>query len=59
MDKKHQGEFSTAIMCKFMKVSRSSYYEWLTNPRCNRDKADNELVCKIKIIFQDGRRNNK
>ena len=40
-----------------MKVSRSGYYEWLSNTGCNRDKEDNELTCKIKIIFQEGRKN--
>jgi putative transposase len=40
-----------------MKVSRSGYYEWLTNPGCDRDKADTELTCKIKAIFQEGRGN--
>ena len=44
-------------MCKFMKVSRSSYYEWLTKPEGNRDKEDKELTCKIKLIFQEGRSN--
>ncbi len=44
-------------MCKFMKVSRSGYYEWLTNPGCNRDKEDYELTCSIKVIFQEGRGN--
>ena len=44
-------------MCKFMKVSRSGYYEWLTKLECNRDRADNELTCKIKAIFQEGRGN--
>lgn len=44
-------------MCKFMTVSRSGYYEWLTNPGCNRDKEDKELICKIKYIFQGGRSN--
>ena len=44
-------------MCKFMKVSRSGYYEWLTNPRCNRDKQDKELTSIIKVIFEEGRGN--
>ena len=44
-------------MCRFMKVSRSSYYEWLTNPQCNRGKEDKELTSKIKLIFQEGRSN--
>jgi putative transposase len=44
-------------MCKFMKVSRSGYYEWLTNPGCNRDKQDKGLTCIIKAIFEEGRGN--
>lgn len=44
-------------MCRFMKVSRSGYYEWLNNPECNRDKADNDLSRRIHSIFQEGRSN--
>lgn len=44
-------------MCKFMKVSRSGYYEWLTKPGCNKDKQDKELSSIIKIIFEEGRGN--
>ena len=42
-------------MCKFMNVSRSSYYEWLKNPGCDRVKQDKELIEMIKLIFQKGR----
>lgn len=42
-------------MCKFMKVSRSCYYEWLTNPGCGRGQEDKELAEMIKAIFQEGR----
>ena len=44
-------------MCKFMKVSRSGYYEWVTNSGCNRDKQDKELTSRIKSIFEGGRSN--
>jgi len=44
-------------MCKFMKVSRSGYYEWLTALECNRDKENKELTSKVKAIFQEGRSN--
>lgn len=40
-----------------MKVSRSSYYEWLSNPGCDRAKQDNELLVLIKRIFEEGRGN--
>jgi len=39
-------------MCKFMKVSRSGYYEWLTKPGCNRDKQDKELTSIIKLSLK-------
>ena len=42
-------------MCTLMKVSRSSYYEWLSHPTYNRVKQDEELTGMIKIIFQEGR----
>lgn len=44
-------------MCRFMKVSRSSYYEWLNNPDCDRANKDNELLIMIKEIFAEGRGN--
>lgn len=44
-------------MCRFTKVSRSGYYEWLTNPGCNRDKQNKELTSIIKVIFEEGRGN--
>lgn len=42
-------------MCKFMKVSRSCYYQWLDNPESIRDTEDNYLIEKIKSIFQISR----
>ncbi len=44
-------------MCKFMKVSRNGYYEWLNNLGCNRVKEGNELTNRIEIIFKEGRGN--
>ena len=35
-------------MCKFMKVSCNSYYEWLNNPGCNSGQKDQELILMIK-----------
>jgi transposase InsO family protein len=40
-----------------MKISRSSYYEWLTNPGCNRTNKDQELMLMIKKFFEEGRGN--
>nr|WP_266105349.1 IS3 family transposase [Rickettsia peacockii] len=55
--KENEGNFSIAVMCKFMKVSRSGYYEWFNNPGCNRVQEDNELTNRIEIIFKEGRGN--
>jgi putative transposase len=44
-------------MCRFMKVSRSSYYEWLNNPGSLREKQDEMLIELIKPIFRQGRGN--
>ena len=44
-------------MCKFVKVSRSGYYEWLNKLECSRDKEDKYLTCKINDIFIEGRGN--
>jgi transposase InsO family protein len=44
-------------MCLVIKVSRSSYYEWLNYPECSRVKQDQELILLIKVIFKEGRGN--
>jgi putative transposase len=43
-------------MCKFMEVSRSSYYEWLSRAESSRSEQDKLLTAKIKAVFQEGRR---
>jgi putative transposase len=44
-------------MCRVIQVSRSAYYQWLTNQVCNRDKQDRKLTSMIKVIFEEGRGN--
>jgi len=39
-----------------MKVSRSSYYEWLSAPENIRAKQDEDLAVMVKIIFSEGRK---
>jgi len=43
-------------MCKLMKVSRSSYYEWLSAPENIRAKQDEEIAVMVKNIFSEGRK---
>jgi putative transposase len=42
-------------MCKYMSLSRSGYYEWLQNPKCDRIKEDEEITKMIKQVFEEGR----
>lgn len=42
-------------MCHFLKISRSSYYEWLNPSTGNREKEDEELTVTIKQIFHENR----
>lgn len=53
--KNNQSEFPISVMCKFMKVSRSGYYEWLNNPESKKEQEDKYLTEKIKLIFQVSR----
>jgi hypothetical protein len=41
-------------MCRVIGVSRSSYYQWLNHPDCNRVRQDRELILLIKDIFVEG-----
>lgn len=42
-------------MCYFLRVSRSSYYQWLNPSRTDREKEDKELTEVIKQIFVESR----
>jgi hypothetical protein len=42
----HVKEYTVERMCRVMKVSRSSYYNWLKNPVCKR-KIENEMFSNL------------
>jgi len=48
--------FNVTVMCKVLKVDRSSYYHWVKGGSCVK-KVDKELNELIKIIFMQGRQN--
>jgi hypothetical protein len=50
--KQHESEFSVKSMCRFMSVSRSSYYAWLKRPQTAIEKDDVELVEVLKDLVQ-------
>ena len=43
-------------MCYFLRVSRSSYYEWLNPSNIDRKKEDQELTDMIKQILAESRK---
>lgn len=40
-------------MCKVLKVSRSSYYDWLNRPESSRKQDDKKLLIDIRRIHKD------
>ena len=55
--KKHQGEFDISAMCEVLKVSRSSYYDWVKvslQPH-SKQAEDKELAERVKAVFIEGR----
>lgn len=50
--KDHRYEFSVALMCELLRVSRSGFYAWNTRKPSNRQQANTMLDSKIKFIFE-------
>nr|WP_235868139.1 IS3 family transposase [Paremcibacter congregatus] len=51
----HKPDYPTSVLCRFMKVSRSSYYHWLEVPIGQRAQQDQVLTKDIKDIFKSSR----
>lgn len=51
--RQHQNEFSISLMCKLLKVARSSYYAYSkrSNEPSKQAKANELLLEKIKVLF--------
>ena len=49
----HNGMFSVTIMCKVLKVSRSSYYDWVKTQINSYCKANQLLDVHIKAIYHE------
>jgi len=54
--KEHSKEFQISVMCKVLKVDKSSYYHWIKTG-CAVKKVDEKLNELIEIIFVQGRQN--
>lgn len=53
---KHSNEFPVAVLCRFMAISRSRYYDWLNAPKTEREKENEQLLAILTALFQKGRR---
>jgi len=49
----HSSEFSVEEMSKFLKISRSGYYDWLSRPMSNNEKENSDLLIVIEQVFKD------
>ena len=48
--------FPVLIMCRVLKVSRSSYYSWINRTETNRELRNKKLIFLIKTIWKDSRK---
>lgn len=44
----HQAEFSISLMCRVLKIARSGYYKWLSQPSSHRDQVNAALTEAIR-----------
>lgn len=52
---KQRQEYPISLMCKYMKVSRSSYYDWLVKEESSGAKEDDKLRRLVREAFLLGR----
>ena len=48
---KHRGIWPAEWMCGALGVSRGGFYAWLTRPRSQRSRSDEELGAKVRASF--------
>jgi len=49
----HRDEFPVTLMCKVLQVSSSGYYAWYQRPPSGREMTNQELVRKIKAVYNE------
>lgn len=52
---KHSKDYPVAVLCRFMTISRSRYYDWLNAPKTEREKENEPLLEILTMLFQKGR----
>jgi putative transposase len=48
---KHRGIWAVDLMCGALGVSRGGFYAWLTRPRSEHSRTDEELGAKVRASF--------
>ena len=48
---KHRGSWAVDWRCEALGVSRGGFYAWLTRPRSQRSRSDEELGAKVRASF--------
>src|SRR5512132_1680132 len=48
---KHRGVWPAGWLCEALGVSRGGFYAWLTRPRSQRSRSDEELGAKVRTSF--------
>src|SRR6266487_3175767 len=48
---KHRGIWPAGWLCEALGVSRGGFYAWLTRPRSQRSRSDDELGAKVRTSF--------
>jgi putative transposase len=48
---KHRGTWPAAWICGALGVSRGGFYAWLTRPRSQRSRSDEDLGAKVRASF--------
>lgn len=49
-------EYSVALMCRVLGVSRSGFYAWCSRPESTRSKENKAIVTQIKKVHTESRR---
>ena len=55
--KAHKETYPIAMLCRVLKLSRSSYYKWYKRKPSKREKENQELLGRIRTIHSESREN--
>jgi putative transposase len=51
----HHQEFRMAPMCRVLQVGRSGFYAWQHRPVSSRERADQALIARMRVLHQQTR----